>query len=996
MNKHFRSLLSMLLALVLLAGALPMTAAAASTPFTDVSSTDWYAAPVMWAVENNITGGIGNGQFGPNNPCTRAQVVTFLWAANGKPEPKTTINPFADVPIGAWYLKPVLWAVEQGITGGTSANTFSPEQECTRAQIVTFLYAAAGKPAVSSTKSEFIDVLSTDWFVKPVIWAKENDITGGTGPNTFGPLDVCTRGQVVTFLFKAYGDSSETTPTPTTKPTPTPTPTPKPTPTPTAPPKLNAEQIYAKCAPAVFYIEIYNKQGQAVSSGSGVFLNSDGLAITNHHVIDDAYSAKIMTTDGKVYNVKGYYDARESIDLALIQIDGSNFNYLPIGDYASIAGGQIIFAIGSPKGFDNTISTGIISNPKRLLNGIDFIQMTAPISPGSSGGALINDKGQLIGINTAYYEGGQNLNLAVPIYHKDELSTVSLKTLPIGSGTPTDYGASMRFEPTLTVTAGSSVALGIFCERGNYNGNMIASYDISNEQILSAQWDDWYGDDVNLYITGLTPGTATVTITLLTEDKTVLASGTLTVTVTAPVTDYGASRSFAPTLTLAAGTAETVWIGNNPGSYTGELRINFAIADPDIVSAEWSAPIEYGNNLSVIALAEGTTTIRIFLTSTNGTVLASESLTVTVTDSETDYGASISFEPNLTIKCSDTGVVRIYADEGSYPRDVSIGFNEDNGDITYLEWGEWEGSEIDLYVTGEVPGKNNITISLKDSETGKILVSKSLSVTVTEAPATLSFTPSLTVEAGKTGTVHITASKGSYQNPVTISYDIANPDIVSAKWSEWDDWDIDLFVTGLAAGTTNVTIALEDTETGKVLVAETLTVTVTEPANRGQKAFVAMRDWIKANYNDIMDGSYVYSEVFYEDGGQFECALIYTPGDDYIDVAVWTDMGNSYISTYIDLDPNYNDAYGFIYFYLNEYSESEPIFEGAAEIPKASFNGNTYISFYESYGDTANASDYADLLKFTALIGLDYAEIIFETYLPQYSITDFGYTNIYA
>ena len=204
MTKYFRSILSCLLAIVLLASMLPMSASAASAPFSDVSPSDWFSAPVAWAVDNNITGGIGNGKFGPNNPCTRAQVVTFLWAANGKPEPQNTINPFTDVPNNAWYLKPVLWAVEQGITGGTSATTFGPNQTCTRAQIATFLYAAQGKPAVSS-KSPFTDVADTDWYAAPVIWAVENGITGGTSPTTFGPNANCTRAQVVTFLYANAG-----------------------------------------------------------------------------------------------------------------------------------------------------------------------------------------------------------------------------------------------------------------------------------------------------------------------------------------------------------------------------------------------------------------------------------------------------------------------------------------------------------------------------------------------------------------------------------------------------------------------------------------------------------------------------------------------------------------------------------------------------------------------------------------------------------------------
>ncbi len=174
-------------------------------PFTDVPNDAWYAAPVLWAKANNVTGGKTETTFGPDDGCTRAQVVTFLWAANGKPEPKSMNNPFKDVADNAWYLKPVLWAVEQGITGGVAEGKFGPEQTCTRAQIATFLYAAAGKPEVSG-KSSFKDVADTDWFAKPIIWAAENEVTGGIGDGKFGPNNTCTRAQVVTFLYKVYAD----------------------------------------------------------------------------------------------------------------------------------------------------------------------------------------------------------------------------------------------------------------------------------------------------------------------------------------------------------------------------------------------------------------------------------------------------------------------------------------------------------------------------------------------------------------------------------------------------------------------------------------------------------------------------------------------------------------------------------------------------------------------------------------------------------------------
>ena len=182
------------------------TPAPVTNPFVDVKDTDWYSDAVLWAVQNNITGGTSETTFSPENACTRAQIVTFIWAANGRPEPTKTDNPFEDVKAEDWYYKAVLWAVEQGITGGTSATTFSPDAPCTRAQVVTFLYAAQGKPAVQATINEFNDVPGNAWYLMPVLWAQQNEVTGGVAPGMFGPDQTCTRAQIALFLYKAIGD----------------------------------------------------------------------------------------------------------------------------------------------------------------------------------------------------------------------------------------------------------------------------------------------------------------------------------------------------------------------------------------------------------------------------------------------------------------------------------------------------------------------------------------------------------------------------------------------------------------------------------------------------------------------------------------------------------------------------------------------------------------------------------------------------------------------
>ncbi len=169
--------------------------------FADVPANSYYADAVLWAAKNGITGGIGNGLFGPNQPCTRAQIVTFLWRAAGSPEPKS-MSSFSDVSADSYYAKAVAWAVENGITTGTGDGKFSPDATCTRAQSVTFLFRAIGK--LVDSKAEFSDVLTDSYYANAVAWAVENGVTNGIGDGLFGPDNSCTRAQIVTFLFRAY------------------------------------------------------------------------------------------------------------------------------------------------------------------------------------------------------------------------------------------------------------------------------------------------------------------------------------------------------------------------------------------------------------------------------------------------------------------------------------------------------------------------------------------------------------------------------------------------------------------------------------------------------------------------------------------------------------------------------------------------------------------------------------------------------------------------
>ena len=173
--------------------------------FDDVAEDTYYFDAVEWAVKEGITTGTSDTTFSPDMTCTRAQAVTFLWRAAGSPEPKSNVMPFEDVAAEAYYYKAVLWAVENGITKGTSATTFSPDADCTRAQIVTFLWRAQKSPAAIGV-NPFTDVAADAYYVDAVLWAVEEKVTNGTSATTFSPDADCTRAQIVTFLYRALNE----------------------------------------------------------------------------------------------------------------------------------------------------------------------------------------------------------------------------------------------------------------------------------------------------------------------------------------------------------------------------------------------------------------------------------------------------------------------------------------------------------------------------------------------------------------------------------------------------------------------------------------------------------------------------------------------------------------------------------------------------------------------------------------------------------------------
>ncbi len=187
-------------------GEIKAEAYALPNPFADVTEADYYYTAILWAYYHDpqITAGTSKTKFSPSNTCTREQVVTFLWRAKGCQEPTSTENPFKDVPADAYYTKAVLWAVEKGVTNGKSKTKFGVGDPCTREQVVTFLWRAEGEPEHETAENPFTDVSETAYSYNAILWAVENDITKGTSKTRFSPAKTCTRGQIVTFLYRAY------------------------------------------------------------------------------------------------------------------------------------------------------------------------------------------------------------------------------------------------------------------------------------------------------------------------------------------------------------------------------------------------------------------------------------------------------------------------------------------------------------------------------------------------------------------------------------------------------------------------------------------------------------------------------------------------------------------------------------------------------------------------------------------------------------------------
>lgn len=400
-----KRVISLLLILIMTVASVPAVSAAWDTSYEEALAQD--------LKELGIFQGVSDTEFDLERAPTRVEALVMLIRLLGKDKEALTqdwSHPFSDVP--QWADGYVGYAYETGLTKGISQTEFGTGN-ATIQMYLTFVLRALDYSDKNAADFSYDNpyVLAYHTGILPDSVDRENFLRADVVIVSYCALSAYIKNTSQTLAAKLvsegvftqenfdkyydktaikYHNSGEK--------------------------ELTAEEIYKKCSPAVFYVEVYDARGQAFATGSGFFIDSEGTAITNYHVIEGAHSAKIKIGDTEVfYDVEGVYDYDVATDWAVIKVAGQGFNYLTIGDYETVVGGATVYALGSPLGLQNTISQGLISNVNRVLDGVSFIQTSAAISSGSSGGALINKYGEVIGITSAKFADGENLGLALPI-----------------------------------------------------------------------------------------------------------------------------------------------------------------------------------------------------------------------------------------------------------------------------------------------------------------------------------------------------------------------------------------------------------------------------------------------------------------------------------------------------------------------------------------------------------------------------------------------------
>jgi S1-C subfamily serine protease len=363
-----------------------------SGQFQDVSPASWYAMYVQAGYEYGLLGGRQAGQFAPSAHLTVAEAVKLAVSLHSVYH--TGKAAFASA--APWYKPYVDEALKKQIIPAPYDDYNRPVSRAEFAEMLSRALPDGALPAINTIYDNAVpDVAMSDSFSGAVYRLYRAGVLRGSDRfGTFRPFDPLSRAEAAAIVARAADTGFRERLT--------------------LPSVLNGEGIYAKCADAVFYLERYDTEGDLVGIGSGFFITRDGLAVTNYHVIEGAASAVITSADGQKYDVVGVCGYDKVTDLALLQIGGKGFSYLPLADSDKLEIGETVYAIGSPLGLVNSFSSGIISSTARQLNGSTFLQYSAHISTGSGGGPVVNRYGQVVGVTCLTIRNGQTMNFAVP------------------------------------------------------------------------------------------------------------------------------------------------------------------------------------------------------------------------------------------------------------------------------------------------------------------------------------------------------------------------------------------------------------------------------------------------------------------------------------------------------------------------------------------------------------------------------------------------------
>ena len=361
--------------------------------FTDVSITDWYYEGIRNVYEFGIMEGKDAGIFDPGGTLTLAEAIKLAAVLH-----KCYYTGTQDFETGSpWYTPYVEYLRINDVPLSSYRNLNAAAARSDFATIITnALPDEALTPINRLTDGSIPDVFEGYSYGRAVYKLyRAGVLRGSDDEGTFYPGRTLTRAEAATIIMRIINPGSREAFN--------------------FDPVLTGEQIYKKASPAVFFVEVFDEEGSRLKTGSGFFISDTGIAVTNYHVIIGGTSARITMDDGTVLDVAGVYDYDWKRDAAIIQIEGSDFPYLEQADSRKLLTGATVYALGSPLGLQASFSRGIVSQALREIDGVEYIQLDAAISSGSSGGALLDSRGRVVGVTSATMLNSQNINLAVPI-----------------------------------------------------------------------------------------------------------------------------------------------------------------------------------------------------------------------------------------------------------------------------------------------------------------------------------------------------------------------------------------------------------------------------------------------------------------------------------------------------------------------------------------------------------------------------------------------------